>query len=110
MKIGYTLITVALASLLLIGCSERREARRYSCITNLRMINANNQQYMLEYNMERVPTFEEINLMWATGSVPTCPAGGIYTQAKTHRDLPTCSLGESHGHRLEPREPASPAE
>ena len=110
MKISYTLITIALASLLLIGCSERREARRYSCINNLRMINGNTQVYMLEYNTERVPTFEEINLMWATGYVPTCPAGGIYTQAKTQRDLPTCSLGESRGHRLERGSGASTSE
>ena len=110
MKIGYRLIAIALVSLLLNGCSGKQAAKRNSCLNNLRSINAETQQYMLEYNMERVPTFEEMNLLWATGSVPTCPAGGIYTQAKTHRDLPTCSLGESHGHRLEPREQGSPAE
>lgn len=104
------MIPIALASLLLIGCAQERERKRNSCIINLQMINANNQQYMLEYNLERVPNFEEINLMWATGSVPTCPAGGIYTQARTQRDLPTCSLGESRGHRLEPSGQGSPAE
>ncbi len=110
MKISHTMMTIALGSALLVGCAQEREAKRNSCINILRQINANNQQYMLEYNTERVPTFEETNLMWATGYVPTCPAGGIYTQAKSHLDLPTCSLGKSHGHRLEPRAPTSPAE
>ena len=110
MKIGYTLIPIGLASLLLIDCSEKRKAKRDTCINILRGINANTQMYMLEYDTKQIPSFEEINLMWPTGYVPTCPAGGIYTQAKTPRDLPACSLGESHGHRLEPRAPTSPSE
>ncbi len=106
MKISHTMMTITLGSALLVGCAEKREA----CRMNLRSINACTQQYMLENKSEKVPSFDEINLMWATGYVPTCPSGGIYTQAKSHLDLPTCSLGESHGHRLEPREPASPSE
>ena len=110
MKIGYRLITVALTSLLLTGCAERREARRNACLNNLLSINASTQQYMHENKTEKVPEFDQIKSMWPTMEIPTCPAGGIYTQAKTPLDHPTCSLGESHGHRLERTSGASTSE
>jgi hypothetical protein len=110
MKTNHTIITVAMASLLLIGCDERRQARREACKNNLRQIYSNNWQYMLEHNTERVPTFEETNMMWSTGCVPTCPAGGIYTQSRSPDDYPTCSLGDSRGHRLERISEASTSE
>ena len=110
MKTIHALMTGALASLLVSGCAERREARRNACLNNLRSINGNTQQYMLEYETENVPDFDQIKSMWPTIAVPTCPAGGIYTQARTPLDLPTCSLGDSHGHRLERTSGASTSE
>ena len=70
----------------------RTNARRGTCINNLRLIDAAKEQYSLENNKDSATTPVEDDLeAYLKGNVmPTCPAEGDYTIAAIGSD-PTCS-------------------
>lgn len=70
-----------------------------ACVNNLRQINANIQQYLLENSTTKVPTPKELAPMFQSGRFPVCPKDGVYTLPKTADGLPTCS---HPGHSLTP--------
>lgn len=108
---GFTLIEmmivimiVALLALIAVPqmANNRRTAQRSGCMNNLRIINANVQQYMLANATTTVPTKNNIRNMFQTRRFPTCPGGGNYFMPVNDTALPRCSLANSRGHRLTP--------
>ena len=81
---------------------DQWKSERSACQNNLRQINACVQEYLLLNNTSTVPSSAAITSMFNGGVFPTCPAGGTYTLPATEADLPTCTLGQSKGHRLSP--------
>ena len=110
-KSGFTLVEmlivimiIALLALIAVPqlANNRRSAQRSGCMNNLRIINANVQQYMLANATTSVPSKNNIRNMFQTGLFPTCPAKGNYTMPANDTALPRCSLSASRGHRLTP--------
>lgn len=110
-KSGFTVVEmlivvmiIALLALIAVPqmANNRRTAQRSGCMNNLRLINANIQQYMLANATTAVPNKNRIRNMFQTGLFPTCPGGGNYTMPANDTALPRCSLANSRRHRLTP--------
>ncbi len=108
---GFTLLEmmivimiIALMALIAVPqlANNRRTAQRSGCLNNLRLINANVQQYMLANATTTVPGRNRIRNMFQTGLFPTCPGGGTYSMPANDTSLPRCSLANSRQHRLTP--------
>jgi hypothetical protein len=72
--------------------------QRFSCINNLRQIDAAAQQFALENHLTNgspinfpsdLTPYIKLN---SAGKIPSCPQGGIYHISKVG-ETPTCSLG-----------------
>ena len=76
----------------------RANARKGSCINNLRLIDAAKEQYALENNLEEGDTVGDDNVSpYLKGSVmPVCPGAGTY-DLEAVGTPPTCSID---GHTL----------
>ena len=107
---GFTLveimiIVVILSLLALLSvpmlARNRVTAQRNACMNNLRQLNSHFQQYMLMNGTTTVPSLSDIASAFPNSALPTCPGSGTYTPPVTEDDLPTCSLGISHGHRMD---------
>ena len=59
----------------------RTNARRSSCINNLRLIDAAKEQYALENNKDSTttPGNDDVTPYLKSNVMPTCPSGGTYT-------------------------------
>ena len=70
----------------------RTNARRGSCINNLRLIDAAKEQYALENNKDTAttPAGADVTPYLKGGAMPTCPAAGAYTIAAIGTK-PSCS-------------------
>ena len=110
-KSGFTVVEmmivvmiIALLALIAVPqmANNRRTAQRSGCMNNLRLINANVQQYMLANATTSIPSKNNIRNMFQTGLFPTCPGGGNYTMPANDTALPRCSLANSRRHRLTP--------
>ena len=103
-EIMIVVMIIALLALIAVPqlAANRRTAQRSCCVNNLRQINGAIQQYMLQNATTAVPRKNRIRNMFQTGVFPTCPANGKYTMPAIDTGLPTCSLGASLVHRLNP--------
>ena len=70
----------------------RTNARRGTCINNLRLIDAAKEQYALENNKDTTttPAAGDITAYLKGTTMPTCPAAGAYTIAAIGTK-PSCS-------------------
>lgn len=76
----------------------RNNARKSTCINNLRLIDAAKEQYALENNLDNGAGVLPANVTpyLKTGAMPVCPANGAYT-INAVGVSPTCSVA---GHVL----------
>ena len=76
----------------------RGTARKNDCINNLRLIDAAQEQIMMDQDLADGATIEDtaIQEYMRGGSIPTCPAGGTYTKG-TAGTAPSC---DETGHVL----------
>ena len=74
----------------------RTNARRGTCINNLRLIDAAKEQYALENNKDSTvtPATADVVPYLKGGALPTCPASGAYTISPIGTK-PTCSKSGS---------------
>lgn len=74
----------------------RTNARRSSCINNMRLIDAAKEQYALENNKDSTvtPAAGDLTAYLKGGAMPTCPASGTYTIAAIGSN-PTCNKSGS---------------
>ena len=70
----------------------RTNARRSTCINNLRLIDAAKEQYALENNKDATttPAAGDVTPYLKGGAMPTCSAAGAYT-IQAIGTKPTCS-------------------
>lgn len=70
----------------------RTNARRGTCINNMRLIDAAKEQYALENNQDSsvTPAAGDLTPYLKGGAMPTCPANGTYTTGAIGTN-PTCS-------------------
>jgi len=80
--------------------SARQNAQARACINNLKQIDAASAQFALERGKQTgadisfpndLTPYIKLN---SAGSIPPCPAGGTYSDAKVG-DAPLCSLGNN---------------
>lgn len=65
----------------------------YSCINNLRQIEAAKNEWAIENRQTNNVSVTESDITpYINGRFPKCPSGGTYTIGKLD-ELPTCSLG-----------------
>lgn len=74
----------------------RTNARRGTCINNMRLIDAAKEQYALENNKDSgtTPATTDLTPYLKGGAMPTCPASGAYT-VNAIGTSPTCSQSGS---------------
>ncbi len=74
----------------------RTNARRGTCINNMRLIDAAKEQYALENNKDSTvtPGSGDITPYLKGNAMPTCPAAGTYTVAAIGT-APSCSKSGS---------------
>ncbi len=74
----------------------RTNARRGTCINNMRLIDAAKEQYALENNKDSTvtPASGDCTPYLKGNAMPTCPAAGTYTIAAIGSD-PTCDKSAS---------------
>ena len=74
----------------------RTNARRGTCINNLRLIDAGKEQYALENNKDSTttPASTDVTPYLKGNAMPTCPASGSYTIAAIGTK-PSCSKAAS---------------
>ncbi len=77
-------------------------AQRNSCIANLKQIDGAKQVWALENRKPHtaIPAVSDIMPHLINRKMPVCPTGGEYTLNSLSSD-PTCSRGETEGHRLD---------
>ena len=70
----------------------RTNARRGTCINNLRLIDAAKEQYALENNKDSTttPATTDVTPYLKGNAMPNCPASGAYTVAAIGT-VPSCS-------------------
>jgi prepilin-type N-terminal cleavage/methylation domain-containing protein len=70
----------------------RTNARRGTCINNMRLIDAAKEQYALENNHDSsvTPVGADLTAYLKGGAMPTCPAAGTYTISAIGTN-PSCS-------------------
>jgi type IV pilus assembly protein PilA len=78
----------------------RQNAQRQACIMNLQAIDSAKEAWAAENRKANGDAVDEaaINAMLKKGA-PECPAGGTYSYNPVGVP-PTCSLGDSAGHKL----------
>ena len=74
----------------------RTNARRGTCINNMRLIDASKEQYALENNKDSTttPASADVTPYLKKDAMPTCPSSGSYTIAAIGTD-PSCSKSAS---------------
>ena len=74
----------------------RTNARRGTCVNNLRLIDASKEQYALENNKDATTTPDtgDVTPYLKNTTMPTCPSSGTYTIAAIG-SKPTCSKSGS---------------
>jgi prepilin-type N-terminal cleavage/methylation domain-containing protein len=112
-KSGFTLveimIVVAIIGLLAAIAipnfvKARTTAQKNACIANLKQIDGAIQQWALEQKKNTTDTYaftDTTVLQYLKGTIlPTCPAGGTYTEGANVGVTPNCSLSASQGHSI----------
>ena len=112
-KAGFTLveimIVVAIIGLLAAIAipnfvKARTTAQKNACIANLKQIDGAIQQWALEQKKNTTDTYvftDTTVLQYLKGTVlPTCPAGGTYTEGANVGTSPTCTLSTAQGHSI----------
>ncbi|MEJ5238560.1 MAG: type II secretion system protein [Limisphaera sp.] len=108
---GFTLveimIAVAILGLLMAiaipnFARARTQTQKNICVGHLREIDSIKQQWALEWGKSEGSEVAEEDLMpyFRGNRWPECPAGGRY-EINGVGEHPTCSLGDSLGHKLE---------
>ena len=71
----------------------RTNARRGTCVNNMRLIDAAKEQYALENNKDSTvtPVAADITAYLKSNTMPVCPGNGTYTIAAIGTK-PSCSL------------------
>jgi prepilin-type N-terminal cleavage/methylation domain-containing protein len=82
----------------------RTTAQKNACIANLKQIDGAIQQWAVEQKKNTTDTYaftDTTVLQYLKGTVlPSCPAGGTYTEGTNVGASPTCSLSASQGHSI----------
>ena len=102
---GFTLVEIMivvviiglLAALAIPNFSHARtNARRGTCINNMRILDAAKQEYALENNKDAatVPASDDVAPYMRSNAMPICPAGGIYS-IEAIGTTPSCSKSVS---------------
>ena len=65
------------------------------CISSLRVIDAAEKEWALEYHKTTndMPTWDDLRPYCWSNRIPVCPDGGTYTLGRVGQ-LPVCSLGD----------------
>lgn len=107
---GFTLIEIMiviaiigmLAAVAIPSLSKARsEAQKKACILNLRSIQSAKECWATDFRKATGTPVDmtQVDSYLKDSKEPQCPAGGTYTYHPVGQN-PTCSLGESEGHKI----------
>jgi type II secretory pathway pseudopilin PulG len=96
-------LALVIAFILLANWNKaKKTAHHNQCINQLRLIDAAQEQYMLEHHLtihSAPPPLKALSSYFGKSGIPQCPDGGTYTLYGNGQP-PTCSLGSESDHVL----------